>query len=284
MTLSSVDSEGDTAVPIYGPPTNKTQLTPSDPQNLLPNSPPTFTPNAGQLPNDAIRLYDPSGDVWFTDDGIWLRIRDTTSPGGVILHQRFLGSNIVTPEGRETLPHYSNFFYGNDPEGWVTEVPNYAEVWYPDLYDGIDLRYYTNEDGLKYDLIVHPGAEVGDIRIIYEGAQEVRLVDTGSVIVETDAGSFEDGGLYIYQETSEGRVMVEGEFALLGEDGYGFEIMGDYDRDEVLVIDPGLKQCTFLGGSGNEMFFDIGMDSNEYVYLTGYVKSCLFDISWRKQW
>ncbi len=152
-------------------------------KKLLVNTSIAFTENRGQLTNDEVRFYDQGGSIWFTDDGVWFEVRDefsitsqqstvysresrlmtddrrlaTNDCKRVILKQEFVGANLVRPGGRGRLSWNSNFFYGSDSSKWCTEVPNYQEIYYKNLYDGIDLRYYTNENGFKYDFIVHPG-------------------------------------------------------------------------------------------------------------------------------
>jgi hypothetical protein len=46
--------------------------------------------------------------------------------------------------GLEELPGKSNYFIGNDPKKWRTNVPNYAKVKYAGVYPGVDLVYYGN--------------------------------------------------------------------------------------------------------------------------------------------
>ena len=67
----------------------------------------------------------------------------------MILKQEFLDSNNITPTGFNQLGHDSNFFIGNDPNEWRTNVANFQEIIYLNIYDGIDLRYYSNDDDLK---------------------------------------------------------------------------------------------------------------------------------------
>ena len=63
----------------------------------------------------------------------------------------------------DPLPAKSNYFIGNDPSKWRTNVPNYAEVRYRDVYPGIDLIYYGNQRRLEHDFVVAPGADPGRI-------------------------------------------------------------------------------------------------------------------------
>src|SRR5204862_3585507 len=61
--------------------------------------------------------------------------------------------------GLDELPGKSNYFIGNDPKKWRTDVPTYAKVRYQDVYPGIDLVYYGNQRQIEYDFVVAPGAD-----------------------------------------------------------------------------------------------------------------------------
>src|SRR6185312_2048301 len=87
---------------------------------------------------------------------------------------RFLGaSDQVTIVPDKPLPGYNNYFIGRDRSKWATGCKVYQGVTYHNLYPGIDIRYYTNAGQLKYDLIVHPGADVRQIRMRYEGVDKL---------------------------------------------------------------------------------------------------------------
>ena len=60
-----------------------------------------------------------------------------------LLQMRLVGAN-PNPKivGTEELPGKSNYFIGNDPKKWRTNVPNYAKVKYANVYPGVDLVYY----------------------------------------------------------------------------------------------------------------------------------------------
>ena len=72
--------------------------------------------------------------------------------------------------GLDELPGKSNYFIGNDPMKWRTNVPNYAKVKYQSVYPGIDLVYYGNQQQLEYDFVVAPGANPRAIRFEIAGA------------------------------------------------------------------------------------------------------------------
>src|SRR5215472_17725397 len=57
-------------------------------------------------------------------------------------------------EGLEKLESISNYFIGNMPSKWVTNVPNYRKARATGVYPGIDLVYYGDGRKLEYDFVV----------------------------------------------------------------------------------------------------------------------------------
>jgi effector-binding domain-containing protein len=55
--------------------------------------------------------------------------------------------------GVDKLPGKVNYFIGNDPKRWHTNVPTYAKVKYEGVYPGVGLVYYGKQNAqLEYDL------------------------------------------------------------------------------------------------------------------------------------
>ena len=77
----------------------------------------------------------------------------------------------------DQLPGIVNYFIGDDPAKWRTNIPTYAKVQYQDVYPGIDLAYYGNQGQLEYDLIVAPGADPNQIRLVFDGAEKIEVDD-----------------------------------------------------------------------------------------------------------
>jgi hypothetical protein len=79
-----------------------------------------------------------------------------------VLRMRLLGADSGSQAtGFEKLPGTANYFIGNDPKKWRTNVPTYAKVEYRNIYPGVDLVYYGNQQQLEYDLVVAPGCGPG---------------------------------------------------------------------------------------------------------------------------
>jgi len=94
------------------------------------------------------------------------------------------GNRGANPGGEDELPGKSNYFIGNDPKKWRTNVAQYARVKYEGVYPGIDLVYYGNQGELENDFVLRPGADPKEIAFEISGASGLRIDDGG----ESDLG------------------------------------------------------------------------------------------------
>jgi hypothetical protein len=91
-----------------------------------------------------------------------------------VMRMRLLGGNAQgRVVGLDELPGRSNYFIGNDPKRWRTDVATYRRVAYKDVYPGVDLVYYGNQRQLEYDFVVAAGADPAAIRLALSGGLEV---------------------------------------------------------------------------------------------------------------
>ena len=86
-----------------------------------------------------------------------------------VFRMYFQGSEEVVPTARVPTGHRSNFFMGADSDTSRINVCNNKEVWYHDLYPDIDAKFYFEGGMLKYEFIVNPGGDPGDILLSYIG-------------------------------------------------------------------------------------------------------------------
>src|SRR5208337_2302373 len=205
---------------------------------------------------------------------------------GSILRMKLVGASAkATVTGAEELPGKSNYFIGNDPKKWRTNVPSYAQVRYEGVYPGVDLVYYGNQGGqLEYDFVVAPGADPAAIRLALSGGLEVgsgqpavgsgrqnraqrqskiqnlksKIDPSGDLVIKTDDGEIRFQKPVVYQPpvkngqrtTDDGqRTPVDGHYVLHASNRVGFKV-GSYDRTRPLFIDPVLSYSTYLGSGG----------------------------------
>jgi hypothetical protein len=92
-----------------------------------------------------------------------------------VISLQLAGANrkpVITQE--DELPAKSNYFIGNDPTKWRTNISNYGRVRYGEIYPGIDLVYYGNQGQLEHDFVVAPGADPSRIKLRLRGVHGLR--------------------------------------------------------------------------------------------------------------
>jgi hypothetical protein len=196
---------------------------------------------------------------------------DAAEPPAIV-RMKLVGANAKPrPEALDELPGKANYFIGNDPEKWRTNVPAYGKVRYRDVYPGVDLVYYGNQRKLEHDFIVAPGADPGAISLRLEGAKKVSLDSHGDLVLKTQNGEVRFQKPVVYQEVDGVRQELSGGYILKGKNRVGFEVAA-YDVMKPLVIDPTLVYSTYIGGSGDDRGVSIcggfgGLRIHPGVYL-----------------
>ena len=116
--------------------------------------------------------------------------------------------------GVDELPGRSNYFIGDDPTKWHTNVPHYAKVKYTGVYPGIDLVFYGNQRQMEFDFIVAPGADPSVIQIAFEGADKVETNNQGDLVLRIADDEVRLRKPFVHQESEGGRQEVSGSYVL----------------------------------------------------------------------
>jgi uncharacterized repeat protein (TIGR01451 family) len=193
-----------------------------------------------------------------------------------VIRMRLAGaSQHPTVEGIDQQEGKSNYFIGNDPSKWRTNVPLYRKVRLTEAYKGIDVVYYGNQRQFEYDLVVKPGADPRQIRLHFEGAERIDVNATGDLVVRVAGGEIRQRLPFAYQESGVSRQQVEATYRRLNDREFGIAVAA-YDTTRPLVIDPVLVYSTYLGGGDFENVDGIAVDSSGNAYLTGSTYSINF--------
>jgi hypothetical protein len=189
--------------------------------------------------------------------------RQTERPG-VTLRMKLAGANSDPEiEGLERLPGISNYFIGNDPKRWHTNIPHYARVRYREIYPGIDLVYKGIRDHIEYDLVVSPGADPGLIKLSLEDVDTFHLNEVGNLILVKNGLQICQQKPVVYQEIDGVRHEIEGRSRVNGQD-VGFEV-SSYAKNLELTIDPVFLYTTPLPGQVEAL----ALDANGNAYVIG---------------
>ncbi len=223
------------------------------------------------IPRDDAGLDDPTDRMDHFQD------HEPDSVESIAIKASFVGANAAPRmTGMEMLDYKCNYFYGNDPNSWHTDVPNYRAIVYEDVYSGIDLKYYGNGKQMEYDFIVSPGADHSQISVRYEGAKSLSVNADGELVVETDWGEVIERRPVVYQVQNGTRKTIDAEYLLAGDNSFGFSLGKDYNPALPLVIDPVLSYSTYLGGSTRDEGYAIAVDSLGNAFITGLTRSIDF--------
>ena len=246
-----------------------------------------FQPNYGQAPAGIGFVAEGQGYKLLLDPT--QAILGLQAPSSAtVLSLSLVGANPAsTAQALDQLPGVSNYLIGNDPSQWHTNIPNYAEAQYSDVYPGVDLRYYGNQGQLEYDFVVNPGGSSGVIRLAVHGAQSLTLDAQGDLVVHSAGGDVLEKAPVVYQVINGVQRAVAARFVLQNGNQLGFAV-GAYDASLPLVIDPVLAYSTYLGGSGTTTTSGtvtenegdgangIAVDSYGEAYITGDTYSADF--------
>jgi uncharacterized repeat protein (TIGR01451 family) len=200
-----------------------------------------------------------------------------------VLNMRIVGANPqadITGVGKQLAQ--TNYYIGNIPSQWRTNVPNYEKVRYAGVYPGVDLVYYGNQQQLEYDFVVSPGADPSVIGLALGGGPDgstkipLSINRDGDLVATLKGGAVSFHKPIVYQNQNSAKTSVDGRYLLKADGQVGFEL-GAYDHSQQLVIDPVLSYSTYLGGSSDDVSygFSYGVDHGEPI-LVGSTRSADF--------
>lgn len=242
---------------------------------LLQQRPLSFEENQGQTVAQADFLSRGRGyTLLLGSTGVELTLATSATLG-----MEFVGANPdAAKEGLEELPGRSNYFFGDRPSKWRTNIATYGKVRYTEIYPGVDLVYYGDQGQLEYDFVVAPGADPERIALRFAGVDRLAVDSEGGLLVRsTDGSSVRLRKPLVYQSAHGGRRIISANYVI--DENRARVELGSYDRSRTLVIDPVLLYSTRLGGSDQDAAYAIAVDRAGYVYVTGDTDSRDFPVA-----
>ncbi len=178
------------------------------------------------------------------------------------------GGRPVTPRGGDLVATRTNYFVG-ERSRWRTNVPNFGQVRYPSVRDGIDVVYHGEGGVLEYDVIVAPQADPAAAVIDVGGSEGLALMPNGDLAIQTPSGPILQPAPHVYQTIHGRREEVHGAYRIAGKSSIGFEV-ARYDRDQPLIIDPVLSYATYLNA---DYGMAVAADGAGNAYVVGETQS-----------
>ena len=206
---------------------------------------------------------------------------------GLSLRFAFEGANPspeIVPFG--PLDTRVSYFAGVDPAAWHTDVPVWRGVRYRDLYPGIDLELTAQGKRYIQRLVLNPGADPDVVRLRVEGAAGLSLegVDQeGQAAYLRVATALGEVRWPLFEVvTPDGSPVEPGSLPLPRLDGAQVVVAPFYASSEAGAGDAGalalgltgegsdLDDGGLLGQGGNDGSYDVAVDAERGVYVTGY--------------
>lgn len=175
----------------------------------------------------------------------------------------------------KALPGYNNYFIGNDPSKWAGKCRVYQAITLSNVYPNVDVRYYTDNGTLKYDIVARPGADISKIALKYEGAEKLQ-VKNKELVISTSVGELKEAYPFTYQANGKERKEVSCRY-VVKDNIVRFDVR-DYDPKTTLVIDPSLVFCSFAGSTANNWGFTATYGPDGSFYGGGIVFSNGFPV------
>ncbi len=196
-----------------------------------------------------------------------------SDPQSKVLRMKLVGADeSAAPQSTNELASKVNYFSGNDASKWRADVPTFAKVRYSEVYPGIDVVYYGNQEQLEYDFEIAPGRNPRTVRLQFDGVDQVEVDAAGDLLLSLGETVIRQPKPVVYQEVAGLRRAIEGGYSISADGQVGFTV-GEYDAQLPLIIDPVLVYSTYLGGGGGDEARDIAVDSSGNAYICGETTS-----------
>lgn len=185
---------------------------------------------------------------------------------------QFVGSRPCDIEPKYISPTVYNIYKGNDPSKWVSGIRAWQQITYRNLYEGIDWEILGSANSVKHNYIVSSKGNADDIKIRYSHHDGLSLKD-GRLIIKTSVGNIIEQKPFAFQIIGKDTIEIPCEFELKGIGNnsiVGFKL-GNYDKNETLIIDPILVFSTYSGSEGDNFGFTSTYDSHSNLYAGGIV-------------
>lgn len=179
---------------------------------------------------------------------------------------------------------FVNYYRGSDAKKHLTNVPTFGRVEYIGVYPGVDMVYYSSEDGrLQYDFRIAPDGDYRDIGLRFAGELQreggIQTDDRGNLVLTVqDGAQLEWKKPFAYQIINGVQQEVAARFEVCSDRSVGFSL-GSFDRSKPLVIDPVLTYTTYLGGARSDEATGIAVDGVGNAWVVGYTGSTNFPVA-----
>ncbi|MBC7383598.1 MAG: gliding motility-associated C-terminal domain-containing protein [Bacteroidia bacterium] len=255
----------------------------------FPSSAIQFIENKGQWePNVLFKAELPIGNLFveknqltylFVDKEATHKLEHGTPLKSIHFHSvkvKFLGSNFNTYLTKDyKSKEYFNYFKGPE-KNWASNVFAYKKIVFHNVYPNTDLELLAQPDGLKINFILAPGADPSLIKLQYEGAEKLEIINS-QLRIKTSLGEWIEETPVSYQNQDTIQKVINTGYKLTNNI-VSFEL-DSYQKDKVLLIDPSIIFGTYIGSAADNFGFAASFDAAGNAYGAGTVYESNFPVT-----
>ncbi len=154
---------------------------------------------------------------------------------------------------------YINYYTHN-----ILGVRNYKRVVFKSIYPLIDWELIIQDHQMKYNFIIHPGGDINQIIMNYQGQDSLSLDSSNNLIIHTQLSTIMESKPFAIQEDH----IIPMNFQITKSEVKYQNLL--YDRTKKIIIDPVLRWATYHMGENR---LPIKADSRKNIYLATGVRS-----------
>jgi gliding motility-associated-like protein len=170
--------------------------------------------------------------------------------------------NVQVIAEEETDHYYSYSIKEKNKDNNINHIRGYKKLIYKNIYPNIDVEYaFHPQSGIKYALILHPGADVSKVKMKYSG--KVSLDKDGNVLAPTVFGNIVDHAPLSFY-TDDHSSLISSAFKRDGKT-ISFELK-NYDPKRSVTIDPWTNMPALANA---KRIWETETDGTGNVYIYG---------------
>jgi len=185
----------------------------------------------------------------------------------------FLGVNQTSHKhnliisGNKVQESKRNYFKG-PKDNWASNVLSYEEVLYENLYPKTDLKIFSKNGAIKYEFELGANANPEQIQLQYAGVDTL-FVENEQLVIKTSLATIREDKPYAYTIHKGQQKEVSCSFQVKNNI-VSFKL-GEYNKHDVLVIDPQLIFSTYSGSLADNWGNTACLDQKGNLYTGGTV-------------